>query len=778
MKKIYIIALAALAASLFAVSCNKEQNAPDEPQVVETEQVTITATIPADLSKVAMDYSGDALELTWSVGDKIIVADHSNPSGNKQEFTLSSGEGTKSATFTGTAVSASSYDISLTSNWPANILAQSQPSDGSTAGLGYMVTLTNVNTYEDVSFSSSWATSKGGTFAQSGALHVQISLPSDVAETVNLVTMSADKNIFGSTGTMTVTLASQEDNGDPDVLDVYATIPPTGVSIPSGTGLLFKFGSTNPSHSVYTRYYKTSSVLNLAAGQLSKIYLTGTDIDKFAGKDDDGTAEHPYLIADKYQMLAMGARLVADETKYFTFVDDIDLSEETWTPLNNASSYNKGIYVDGQNHTIKNMTVGSVAYSSFAGVLKGTVKNIIFDGANITAGGNTAGVVAGYIGSGTTIVGSISGITVKNSTVSGTKQRLGGIAGYVKLITGDITDCHVINTTVSSTADRVGGLFGPVDGGFLVEDCSATSVTVSGTINIGGLIGVGYCNASNCTSSGAISSTNTTADADIALGGLIGYFEGASYSVSDCSSSVIINQTTNGRDIGGLIGKMLAGTIEKSYSTGNVSGIQRNVGGLIGLISLTSGTATVRNCYSTGNVSANSYNGGFLGLHEKGTASIENCYASGNVTASAFAAGGFIGVAGAGTITVSNSAAWNGSVTPGSYGSGNWSSGAVVGVTYPTCTLTDNYRSPDMLLTAYWVPAADYDHPNVSSTHPLVKQDGTETTATSTSKGQDGYPQFPYHGKHCTGTLSALAEGTLGWSSSIWDFSADLPTLK
>ena len=102
-----------------------------------------------------------------------------------------------------------------------------------------------------------------------------------------------------------------------------------------------------------------------------------------------------------------------------------------------------------------------------------------------------------------------------------------------------------------------------------------------------------------------------------------------------------------------------------------------------------------------------------------------------------------------------------------------------MGVTFPKCTLTDNYRNPDMSLTAYWVPAADYNHPNVSSEHPLVKQDGTETTATATSSGQDGYPQFPYHGKVEAGkTLSQLASTTLGWSGEVWDFTGSIPTLK
>ena len=112
----------------------------------------------------------------------------------------------------------------------------------------------------------------------------------------------------------------------------------------------------------------------------------------------------------------------------------------------------------------------------------------------------------------------------------------------------------------------------------------------------------------------------------------MGYFDGASSTISKCSSSVSINQTKNGRDIGGFVGKMLAGTIEKCYCTGNVSGIQRNVGGFVGLISLTSSTATIRNCYCSGTVTANSYNGGFLGLHEKGTALITNCFSTSNVS--------------------------------------------------------------------------------------------------------------------------------------------------
>ena len=192
MKKIYIIALAALAASLFAVSCNKEQNAPDETAqqqeitTTEGQPVTIKATIPAEITKVAGTYDGSKLALAWSAGDKIRVADHDNPTTNYQDFTLVSGEGTQNATFSGTAVSASSYDISLqTTGWPVNVLEQTQSEDESSAHLGYQLTLTNVNSYEDVAFNSTWAESKGGSFSQSGALHLQVTLPAGMAATVN-----------------------------------------------------------------------------------------------------------------------------------------------------------------------------------------------------------------------------------------------------------------------------------------------------------------------------------------------------------------------------------------------------------------------------------------------------------------------------------------------------------------------------------------------------------------------------------------------------------------
>jgi hypothetical protein len=211
---------------------------------------------------------------------------------------------------------------------------------------------------------------------------------------------------------------------------------------------------------------------------------------------------------------------------------------------------------------------------------------------------------------------------------------------------------------------------------------------------------------------------------------------------------------------------------------------------LVGLVTLSTNSASISNCYCTGSVQGNSYCGGLIGLYEKGDLTVTNCYSTSIVTSSTFAAGGLIGIVSAAAVSMSNSAAWNPSVTASSIGATNWSTGAVVGVTFPVCTLTDNYRNPTMAIKAYWgnvagyeiLLAADYSQANVSSNHHLTDSNGNEmedTTIANNKTTNPHYPQFPYHGKVETGkTLSELASTTLGWDSTIWDFSSELPTLK
>ena len=772
MKKIISILPAALALIALSAACNKV-NPVDETPASKT--ITIKATLSDAATRVTFDptFDGDskptAMAHTWQAGDKLRITDASDAS-KTALFDLVDGAGTATGTFEGTGFEAASYNVEAVpqGNFSSGF-TQTQAKDGATDHLQFVATATGVTDLENFSLTET-----------SGIVGVIAKLPDDVAATINALEIEAKVAGMPMSIKVTVNLTAQEDVDSDDILKIYANAP-TGFAIPAGAEVFLRFKSTNTAHTVYTRYQKFDSNLLPVPGKFNYVKFNCKDIDKFAGAGNDGSSTDPYLIADKYQMKAMRGLMKKDETTCFSLVADIDLENDPWTPLNYDDGFVRGLDLEGNGHTIFNLTsTNAQAYPSFVGVVNGSVKNLVFDGATITGGDNVAGVLAGYVGSGTAIFGNISGITVKNSTVSGTKQRLGGIAGYVKNISETIDDCHVINTTVESAADRVGGLFGQVDKTFTVLNCSAENVTVSGSINIGGLVGVGYGNFTDCTSSGEITSSNTTSNADIGLGGLVGYFENGA--ISHCSSSVNAIQETNGRDIGGLIGKMLVGTVEKSYSTGNVKGLQRNVGGFIGLITNTASKSVVTDCYCTGNVVANAYSGGFLGLHEKGVVEITNCYATGSVEGS-FALGGMLGVTATG-MSMSKSAGWNSRITASSNGDANWSSGAVVGVTFPTITLTDNYRNPAAALTVWWVPDADYNHPDVSASAPLVIKDISTgelrpTTATGTSNSNDNYPQFAYHGKVEAGkTLSQLASTTLGWDSDVWDFSGDVPTLK
>ena len=225
-------------------------------------------------------------------------------------------------------------------------------------------------------------------------------------------------------------------------------------------------------------------------------------------------------------------------------------------------------------------------------------------------------------------------------------------------------------------------------------------------------------------------------------------------------SGTVTTESGSGRHVGGLVGSIATGpvTINDSYSDCTIHGYQF-YGGLVGSI-LSNGSGAINRSYATGEVSATKGNAG---------------------------AGGLVGSLEVTDFSITKSAAWNGKVAPpsGKIGLGNYSSGAVVGRTHPNCVLTDNYRNPAMELTAYWVPSANYDHPNVNGTTAPLVRIGTDLVeanaapATETSiSGDNG--RWAYHGKHVAAgtTLSSLASTTLGWSTDVWDFSGSLPVLK
>lgn len=779
MKKILIL-LSVLSIGVFA-SC-EIQNGPEEPAAGE--QVTIHVSIPA--TKVALTPDGEGLHLAWQEGDCIRVVSGANSS----VFTIKEGFTDHEADFTGTAVEGSTFDIiypgtaesviALESSYPGE---QVQDGNGSTAHLKYAACLTGVNSYADIAFTPEWAESHHGDMLRPGAIKLQMTLPAGVKGLDMLAVDVAGFNLSLPLVNVDVSESSQ-------VLTAYSMLPFGDVELEAVNSISVRAFAVD--EEVYGLTFNLPSDKTLKAGEVS-VFKISSGVQSLPFSGGSGTEADPWVISNRHDLMNVRSHLVENEVKYFTQIADIDLAGCEWEPFNNVAPFNKGVNYQGNYFEVKNLKVTSdKAYPSFAGIVYGAINDVVFNNAEIDAGANTAGVLAGYIGTvskinevDTPLPGSCSGIKILDSKVTGTKQRLGGMAGYARTVSGEIKECWTMNTTVESGADRVGGLIGQTDKGVVLSMCGAEQATVSGTINVGGLVGVCYGDVFGSVSSGSVCSVNPSAanSTDIAVGGLIGYLENGT--VTKSYSEAVIDQTGPGRDVGGFIGKMLAASVSKCYCTGNVTAQYRNVGGFVGLITLTQNTATITDCYCTGDVSSNSYTGGFLGLCEKGTVTISNCFASGSVVGTGFAIGGMAGFIQSADLTMQNCVAWNPQVTATSIGDGNWSSGAVAGVACAVCTLTDNYRSPDMALTAWWVPDAGYDHPNVSSSSPLVVKDKTNgelrpCTATGTSSGQDNYPQFAYHGKSVAAgkTLAKLAQ-EMGWDGDIvWYLGGVIPNLR
>jgi hypothetical protein len=108
------------------------------------------------------------------------------------------------------------------------------------------------------------------------------------------------------------------------------------------------------------------------------------------------------------------------------------------------------------------------------------------------------------------------------------------------------------------------------------------------------------------------------------LGILVGYNEYGT--ISDCSTSGVVNGGTDSRYLGGLVGDN-RGAIINCYATGAVTGTSSYSGGLCGKIS----SGYIRDCYATGAVTGTSTLGGLVGQTDS-FVTHNNCYATGAVT--------------------------------------------------------------------------------------------------------------------------------------------------
>ncbi len=193
-----------------------------------------------------------------------------------------------------------------------------------------------------------------------------------------------------------------------------------------------------------------------------------------------------------------------------------------------------------------------------------------------------------------------------DASATGGSGDVWGSSGFVPV--GSFTGTfdgrgHVIRKlTINRPAASYTGLFGTVGANAVVGNVGLSGGSVSGNVNVGGLVG---------------------------------YLNGGTLNNSYYAGSV----TGAGNAVGGLVGAS-TGSIGGSYATGSVSSTASDVGGLVGNNSTNS---RIANCYATNSVSGGPVNvGGLVGGNYLG-ASIVGSYATGSVTGTGNTVGGLVG---------------------------------------------------------------------------------------------------------------------------------------
>ncbi|MCW0423382.1 hypothetical protein NB713_001325 [Xanthomonas sacchari] len=208
----------------------------------------------------------------------------------------------------------------------------------------------------------------------------------------------------------------------------------------------------------------------------------------------------------------------------------------------------------------------------------------------------------------------LAGVTRSSALVSSFQSKLAGLG-------------HSINNLTISGASGYVGLFGTTSSNSLIRDVHLGNVSISGGYYVGGLVGYGQGAIKNVTVDGVVSGTSG------GIGGLAGYNLGL-------IDNGVFNGSVNGQNtVGGVAGNNVGATIRNSHSTGSVTGSSSNAGGLVGY----NDGGSLTNTYSTSTVSGTSSVGGLVGTNQN-AGSIKNSYATGSVTGSSSMVGGLVGM--------------------------------------------------------------------------------------------------------------------------------------
>ncbi|MCP5270007.1 MAG: filamentous hemagglutinin N-terminal domain-containing protein [Burkholderiaceae bacterium] len=332
------------------------------------------------------------------------------------------------------------------------------------------------------------------------------------------------------------------------------------------------------------------------------------------------------------------------------------------------------------------------------------------------AGGTYVGGLVGRYG----MPGEMTAVTASGDVLGGSNST-GGLVGYYNS-NGALSDATPSGATVTATAGWIGGLVGYADAPAISDATAIADVrsTGTGTVYIGGLVGRTAGTISNASASGSVTTDGDTGGVN--AGGLVGQKDGSG-SLTDVSATGTVSvASTSSGSIGGLVGYVSGGGIERGLATGDVSG-GRYTGGLVGYFSPSTGS--IVDSDAGGDVSSFGDAGGLVGF-ANGTGSIATSTAAGTVTSSdagSYSVGGAVGYYG-----MTGSLA---GVTAAGNVSGGGNTGGVVGYHFSTAVLDDVSTTATSVSGVTWVGG-------IVGNSRAASISGLAGTATVTQSGNSG----------------------------------------
>ena len=361
-----------------------------------------------------------------------------------------------------------------------------------------------------------------------------------------------------------------------------------------------------------------------------------------------GTAEDPYLIYIKDQLLDSRIVLGTDYVSHFKLMADIDFQGQPCPTL--FSQYRLRGSFDGNSKRIKNITMGN-QQGFIAGLNSGAIlKNLTLD-RPVLVNTTSSGALLAYVNGGTIdhchiVEGEI------NWTAPDDYMASSGLTGYNFGTIKNSTFSGIIRATHAAGIANFNSENGIIETSF-------ASVQLYASVSAGGLACNNYGLIRNCSTRGRIENQGVGWNY---TGGLVGYNSGVQKGSVDYFDAAVYGDgggiildsysgceiIAQGKGIGGLVGTSWSGAIRNCYASGSVRG-HSYIGGLTGTIqncvgdSIYSGfkyKGIIARCYAMGNVSGDNRIGGLAG--ENASSEIRNSYSTGSVTGNSVA-GGLVG---------------------------------------------------------------------------------------------------------------------------------------